>query len=564
MDKTEMMALADLIEASDGLFTMHGGKPRQLGIRQSAEVIAALRTSAAASSAGATPNATTIAAIQELEAGGGETWPPAKAYPWPKAFKVIRHAKDTWYGEIHFARFPTDEELQALSDFLNANHENALIPEPAKAGDEVMLREALADARNALVALRTRLKAEPSVQGRGWISLGIVLNNAVDKANAALGASLWECAARQQGTAGGNDPADCGWPVCGCDPYADKVIAALQESGALSTTAPQPDNGARGNVGAMREALEQALERMKMAVDWWNKGGHSLPQMSAAIEMAESALAANQPDGGVEGHADLASDGKCLVVETIDHRESSDGVSATSGRQAADRQQAIGAGIKPGPSDTAHAEPVAASGRYERLIKTLLYWRDNSTANSIELTRGDVIALLGGICDAQSYADLRASGGVAEQTKGTPIGYISKAGLERLREWFYDADAVGVIGEPKAPRDIPLYAHPPRSVDVEAIARAWHKARNEWLRASRHGTQEQADNAAIRSIAAMIEGLPSHPIAPAAPVSVDEVAKIICTAMLAELKNRWFCIPPYFSLEISARALLDAFKMERK
>lgn len=54
------------------------------------------------------------------------------------------------------------------------------------------------------------------------------------------------------------------------------------------------------SVGAMREALEQALERMKTAVDWWNKGGHSLPQMSAAIEMAESALAENQPDGDVE------------------------------------------------------------------------------------------------------------------------------------------------------------------------------------------------------------------------------------------------------------------------
>lgn len=41
------------------------------------------------------------------------------------------------------------------------------------------------------------------------------------------------CAARRQGSAGGNDPAECDWPVCGCDPYADKVIAALQESGRL-------------------------------------------------------------------------------------------------------------------------------------------------------------------------------------------------------------------------------------------------------------------------------------------------------------------------------------------
>lgn len=39
------------------------------------------------------------------------------------------------------------------------------------------------------------------------------------------------CAARRQSTAGGNDPADCDWPFCGCDPHADKVIAAIEESG---------------------------------------------------------------------------------------------------------------------------------------------------------------------------------------------------------------------------------------------------------------------------------------------------------------------------------------------
>lgn len=39
------------------------------------------------------------------------------------------------------------------------------------------------------------------------------------------------CAARKQGTAGGNDSADCDWPGCGCDPYAQKVIDAIEESG---------------------------------------------------------------------------------------------------------------------------------------------------------------------------------------------------------------------------------------------------------------------------------------------------------------------------------------------
>lgn len=51
--------------------------------------------------------------------------------------------------------------------------------------------------------------------------------------------SSWECGARKQGTAAGNDPADCNWPVCGCDPYADKIISALQEMGLLVNAADQ-------------------------------------------------------------------------------------------------------------------------------------------------------------------------------------------------------------------------------------------------------------------------------------------------------------------------------------
>jgi hypothetical protein len=41
----------------------------------------------------------------------------------------------------------------------------------------------------------------------------------------------WECAAQKQSTAGGNHPADCDWPCCGCDPYANKVMSALDEAG---------------------------------------------------------------------------------------------------------------------------------------------------------------------------------------------------------------------------------------------------------------------------------------------------------------------------------------------
>lgn len=54
----------------------------------------------------------------------------------------------------------------------------------------------------------------------------------------------FECAARKQGTAGGNDPAECDWPMCGCDEHATRVIEALQECGHMrdigEPQAPEP------------------------------------------------------------------------------------------------------------------------------------------------------------------------------------------------------------------------------------------------------------------------------------------------------------------------------------
>src|SRR5580765_4432377 len=47
------------------------------------------------------------------------------------------------------------------------------------------------------------------------------------------------CAALNQGSAGGNDPADCDWPMCGCDPHADKVVAALHEQGLIVANDPE-------------------------------------------------------------------------------------------------------------------------------------------------------------------------------------------------------------------------------------------------------------------------------------------------------------------------------------
>ncbi|MDU7524163.1 MAG: hypothetical protein E7K72_22780 [Roseomonas mucosa] len=74
---------------------------------------------------------------------------------------------------------------------------------------------------------------------------------------AAPTAPIFECAARKQGTAG-DTPADCDWPACGCDPYADKVISALEESGNLNT----PPSAAAGerDTEALAEFLNSECE----------------------------------------------------------------------------------------------------------------------------------------------------------------------------------------------------------------------------------------------------------------------------------------------------------------
>lgn len=54
----------------------------------------------------------------------------------------------------------------------------------------------------------------------------------------------WKCAADRSG-GGGNDPQDCDWPTCGCDPHANKVIETLQDCG---WHAPQGRGRRRVNV----------------------------------------------------------------------------------------------------------------------------------------------------------------------------------------------------------------------------------------------------------------------------------------------------------------------------
>lgn len=110
-----------------------------------------------------------------------------------------------------------------------------------------------------------------------------------------------ECAARKQGTAGGNYPADCDWPHCGCDEHADKVLAALQEEGWASPT----------EVAELRFALTHAaktfrkyevLHREKGTADGATKANSNM----IIAQVCERALgqstthAASRPDKVVE------------------------------------------------------------------------------------------------------------------------------------------------------------------------------------------------------------------------------------------------------------------------
>jgi len=82
----------------------------------------------------------------------------------------------------------------------------------------------------------------------------------------ALRPSPWSCAARKQTLP---EPAECNWPVCGCDPYADKVIAALEESGHPITTSEVREivRQLRGGSDNAHKVLAPLLKRAADALE---------------------------------------------------------------------------------------------------------------------------------------------------------------------------------------------------------------------------------------------------------------------------------------------------------
>lgn len=57
-----------------------------------------------------------------------------------------------------------------------------------------------------------------------------IANAEIDRALSGSGTDRAGCKARNANM-GANDPQDCDWPFCDCDPAANRVIAGLQEAG---------------------------------------------------------------------------------------------------------------------------------------------------------------------------------------------------------------------------------------------------------------------------------------------------------------------------------------------
>ena len=70
----------------------------------------------------------------------------------------------------------------------------------------------------------------------------------------------WQCKAQRTA----DPPQDCDWPVCGCDPQAQRVIDALDESGAFAAAEQRARNAALES--AARIARERGDERIASAI----------------------------------------------------------------------------------------------------------------------------------------------------------------------------------------------------------------------------------------------------------------------------------------------------------
>ncbi len=108
----------------------------------------------------------------------------------------------------------------------------------------------------------------------------------------------WTCVARRQTLP---EPAECNWPVCGCDPAANKVIEALEDGGAL---APQPPPAATEQ---QVEAACKAFRNEMVAPESWENLCRMAPGAATEIRRAMRAALSAIPVG-LDGAGDAGHD----------------------------------------------------------------------------------------------------------------------------------------------------------------------------------------------------------------------------------------------------------------
>ncbi len=135
-------------------------------------------------------------------------------------FRVVaeRAKRQTGYA-------PIDPEVQAA---VLAATEHA----EKQAGEPDRSEELAAELQKAMAFIESMAEARHMMHGANSDRFWGCSRLCCKSASAFLrGLKKTYCKARAAGTAGGNEGQDCDWPFCGCDPVADRVLAAIQESG---------------------------------------------------------------------------------------------------------------------------------------------------------------------------------------------------------------------------------------------------------------------------------------------------------------------------------------------
>lgn len=188
------------------------------------------------------------------------------AFMWKRGWSTKEPSQSRNYSQLFRpASIDKIQEAKVSERVMAAKLEAAFI-----LAGEINLRKRLVDALKALVEA---VKSEPAMnQGRKYDQLGVQVYNALDAAEFAP--KQWECAGRKQTLP---EPSECNWPVCGCDPYAEKVVISLLDSGAVEL------------------AGEDAEAEMRLAIKAWFKCTADRRPTPAALGQRIADIASSLP-----------------------------------------------------------------------------------------------------------------------------------------------------------------------------------------------------------------------------------------------------------------------------